>query len=88
MGSLEWMNIIYMSPELEQSASKPVRLETSVNGLDADQVLLTDFFGLNSTRAESKKSALKDLSLRASEGNLEAARELLTQMTKGMETVK
>jgi predicted ATPase len=88
VGSLEWMNIIYMSPELEQSASKPVRLETSVNGLDADQVLLTDFFGLTSTRAESKKSALKDLSLRASEGNLEAARELLTQMTKGMETVK
>ncbi len=49
VGSLEWMNIIVMT-EVEGQASQAQRIAQAVYGLDADQVLLTDFFGLESTR--------------------------------------
>ncbi|MCI0421359.1 MAG: AAA family ATPase, partial [Acidobacteria bacterium] len=45
VGSLEWMNIMLMAPGPQQT-TKAKRLESAVHGLDADQVLLTDFFGL------------------------------------------
>jgi predicted ATP-binding protein involved in virulence len=47
VGSLEWMNIIVMAPEPD-GASTATRLTQAVHGLDADQVLLTEFFGLES----------------------------------------
>jgi hypothetical protein len=84
VGSLEWMNIIVMRPGPKQS-SKAERLERAVHGLDADQVLLTDFFGMDSTRAPGKKRTLKELTLRAREGDNEAAKELLAQMSRGTE---
>jgi predicted ATP-binding protein involved in virulence len=84
VGSLEWMNIILMSPGPKQS-SRPTRIEWAVHGLDADQVLLTDFFGLESTRAASKKRRLKDLTLQARGGNTEAAGKLLVEMSRGLE---
>lgn len=84
VGSLEWMNIILMSPAPRQS-SQPKRLESAVHGLDADQVLLTDFFGLESTRAHGKKRRLKDLTLQARQGDTDAAKELLDEMSEGLE---
>lgn len=83
-GSLEWMNIIVMSPGPKQSAQAK-RIEQPVHGLDADQVLLTDFFGLESTRTPARTRDLKTLSLKAREGDTEAARQLLEQMSRGME---
>src|SRR5262249_30633759 len=77
-GSLEWMNIILMAPSARQSI-RPKRIETAIHGLDADQVLLTDFFGLESTRAPGKKRQLKDLTLQAREGDSEAAKKLLDE---------
>lgn len=84
VGSLEWMNIIVMKsgPNL---SSKAGRIRWAVHGLDADQVLLTDFFGLKSTRAPGRKRTLKNLSLRAREGDANAARQLLTAMSGGTE---
>jgi putative AbiEii toxin of type IV toxin-antitoxin system len=79
VGSLEWMNIILMVPAPRQ-ASQPKRIEWAVHGLDADQILLTDFFGLKSTRAEGKKRALK-----AREGDADAAKQLLDEMSRGLE---
>ena len=87
VGSLEWMNIIVMQPGAKQSSTAK-RIEWAVHGLDADQVLLTDFFGMKSTRAPGKKRTLKELSLKAREGDTEAAKELLTQMSQGVEAVK
>ena len=87
VGSLEWMNIIVMQPGTKQSSTTK-RIEWAVHGLDADQVLLTDFFGMESTRAPGKKRILKELTLRARKGDTEAAKELLEQMSRGVEAVK
>jgi len=84
VGSLEWMNIIVMIPGPKQS-SQAKRIEQAVYGLDADQVLLTDFFGLKSTRAPEKSRKLKELTLKAREGDTEAAKQVLEQMSQGME---
>ncbi|MEL7360135.1 MAG: AAA family ATPase [Cyanobacteria bacterium J06560_6] len=86
VGSLEWMNMIMMKP-VEGQASKLKRLEQTVHGLDADQVLLTDYFGLKSTRTSKQAKKLKDLTLRAREGEPEAALELLKQMSRKQETL-
>lgn len=84
VGSLEWMNIILMKPASKQS-SKAQRIESAVHGLDADQILLTDFFGLSSTRAAGKKRTLKELSRKARDGDIEAAKQILEAMSTGME---
>ena len=84
VGSLEWMNIILMAPAPRQ-ASRLKRVEWPIHGLDADQILLADFFGLESTRADKKKRALKDLTLRAREGDTDAAKQLLAAMSRGLE---
>lgn len=86
VGGLEWMNIIVMAPEPGQ-ASKATRYRQAVYGLDADQVLLTDFFGLESTRAPEKSSVLRELTIRAREGDTQAAKQLLEEMSRGMEDV-
>lgn len=84
VGSLEWMNIILMSPGTKQS-SRPEHIQWAIHGLDADQVLLTEFFGLESTRVASKKRQLKNLTLQAREGDAGAAKKLLDEMSRGLE---
>ena len=84
VGSLEWMNIIQMEPGPKQS-SKARRIKEGIHGLDADQILLTDFFGMKSTRSPSKESQLQRLTEKAREGDTAAAKELLRQLSKGME---
>lgn len=84
VGGLEWMNIIVMTPEPAQ-ASKATRIKQTVYGLDADQILLTNFFGLESTRAPEKSRVLKDLTLKARQGDTQAAKQLLEAMSRGME---
>lgn len=85
VGSLEWMNIIVMEAK-GISKSVPRRVEAPVHGLDADQVLLTDFFGMESTRVPSKQRRLKELTLRARDGNLTAANQLMQEMSRGTES--
>lgn len=84
VGSLQWMNILTMCPVSGQ-ATKPRRIPEPVHGLDADQVLLTDFFGLESTRADGREKRIKNLSLQASRGDQEAALQLLRAMSYGGE---
>lgn len=86
VSSLEWMNIIMLSPGPKQT-SVPKRIEWAVHGLDADQILLTDFFGLRTTRGEGKKRELNELSLKARDGDKEAAKQVLLAMSSGMEAV-
>jgi len=82
-GSLEWMNIILMASGPNQS-SRPRRIEEAIHGLDADQILLTDFFGMRSTRAPAKESQLKKLTEKAREGDITAAKQLLRELGRGM----
>jgi len=86
VGSLEWMNIIVMQSGPKQS-SVARRLPEPVHGLDADQVLLTDFFGLETTRAEPKHKRMKQLTLAARDGDKNAAEQLLEELSAGIEEV-
>ena len=86
VGSLEWMNILVMKPGPDQSADVQ-RIRSAIHGLDADQVLVTEFFGLESTRAESKQRQLKELTLKARDGDATAAKALLEEMSRGVEEV-
>ena len=87
VGSLEWMNIILMAPGSHQS-TEAKRVEFAVHGLDADQVLLTEFFGLESTRAPGRQRLLKELTLKARHGDKSAAKQLLDTMSQGMEATE
>lgn len=87
VGSLEWMNIIVMQPG-PSGSSRATRLAEAVHGLDADQVLLTDFFGMESTRVDVKDRQMKELTLKARSGDDKAAMKLLNIWSKGLEEVK
>ncbi len=82
--SLEPENILLMSAGPKHSA-KPIRFERSIHGLDADQVLLTEYFGLKTTRAGEKPQRLKDLTLKARGGDAKAALQLLAELSSGQE---
>lgn len=82
VGSLDWANIVVMTAERRQ-ASGMKRIEAAVNGLDADQILLTEFFGLDSTRSLGAARTLKELTLKARSGDPEAAKQLLKHMATG-----
>ena len=84
VGSLEWMNIIVMETGAKQS-SRPRRLEEAVHGLDADQILLSSYFGMSTTRTRRKESRLQSLTKDARSGDLEAAKELLRELKSGTE---
>jgi len=82
VSSVEWMNIITMVTDKHQ-ASKAKRVPYQINGLDADQVLISDFFGLSSTRTELRSNELKKLTLKSGKGDKAAAKELLKMLVKG-----
>lgn len=84
LGSLEWMNVWVMKSD-GSGATQPERVDRAVHGLDADQLLLTDFFGLESTRAGGKTKELHSLALAARDGDIHAATRLLKAMSKGSE---
>jgi len=83
--SLEWMNIITLKHASRSNQTHVRRLEQSIHGLDADQVLISDFFGLSSTRAKAKSSKLDELTLKARRGDDAAARRLIAELANGME---
>ena len=82
-GTLERTNVIRL--RLRGNRSSVQRAEESIHGLDADQVLLTNLFGLTSTRARSKDRQLDDLTRRARSGDTDAARQLIEAMATGLE---
>jgi len=86
VGALQWMNIIVMKQGSRGSSAS--RLETAVHGLDADQILLTEFFGLPSTRAGGRSREIKEIALKARDGDPEAARRLLVELSRGEEAAR
>jgi hypothetical protein len=83
--SLEWMNITTLKLAAKTNRTIVKRLKEGIHGLDADQVLLTDFFGLKSTRAPGKVSQLEKLKRKARHGDQEAARKIILAMSQGTE---
>lgn len=87
VGSLEWMNIIVMEAGPKQS-SVAKRIDLPIHGLDADQVLLTDYFGMATTRTPSQATRLAKLSQKATKGDEESAKLLLKELTSGKEATR
>jgi predicted ATP-binding protein involved in virulence len=87
-GSLEWMNITTLKLQGKTNRTSAVRLKESIHGLDADQVLISSFFGLSTTRAPEKARQLDDLTRRARDGDDEAAMRVVSELAKGLETVE
>jgi len=83
--SLEWMNIYVLKLNAKANRATARRLKQSIHGLDADQVLLSKFFGLSSTVAGAKRRQLDDITDRIRSGDKSAALELIQQMSSGTE---
>ena len=86
-GSLESMNV-HTLKLTQANTTKVGQLIDGIHGLDADQILLTDLFGLKTTRAQAKTTKLKTLTKRARAGDSDAARQLVTQLASGMEDLE
>ena len=84
-GSLEWMNIIKLTLGAKTNRTIAERLRESIHGLDADQILLTDFFGLKTTIAPAKRGQLDEITDRIRSGDRNAPLELIRQMSRGTE---
>ncbi len=85
VGSLEWQNILTLRPKADGSSGLE-RLRVPVHGLDADQVLLTDLFGLETTRADDDGS--RALAASAQAGDVQAALKLLQHASHGSEPTR
>lgn len=87
VGSLEWMNILKMH-RMPGKVTRAERIREAVHGLDADQVLVTKFFDMGSTRVGVKETRLKELSQKANTGDRKAAEQLVHEWSKGLEKKK
>ena len=93
VGSVEWSNIHVLG------ADGPVQTPDAVSGLSAEQILLSPYFGLQTTRSDRKIEELRDLeqkaqktvATRTTEENddhaLEAAMEFMRSLTVGTEAL-
>ena len=74
--SLEADNIV-LAHEEEPGRSVLDRIDAEIHGLSAEQVLLSSYFGLETTRAPDTVSDLEDLARRAVEGDKQATLDYL-----------
>ena len=79
MGSLEWRNVIIARQR--RSGSALDRVEVDISKLDADQILLTELFGLNSTRSKGQTLRLRKLLEGARGGDSLSARKLMAELS-------
>ncbi len=83
-GSLQWVNLIALEPGDAQSTVLARKI-VPIHGLDADQVLLSPFFALNTTRTGLRAQKLRELRDRARSGNRDAALQVMKELTHGSE---
>lgn len=83
-GSVEWMNITRLYLDKQHRTGIDPYVE-SVHGLDADQILVSELFGLTSTRAKSKENQLAKLTRLARLGDEQAAKDLILELARGTE---
>ena len=80
VGSLDWRNVI-VAQQRRDGSSALKRVEANVSQMDADQILLTDLFGLGSTRSGSQSRRIRKLLDDVREGDTEAARTLMAELS-------
>lgn len=80
-GTLHAANLRVIEPD-ETGASGIRRLEERVHGLNADQILLSSYFGLTSTRAPEAVNELRELSRRARTGDQDAVKSFLLKLSQ------
>lgn len=83
-GTLNAKNIFVLEMD-GQGASTIRQLEEPIHGLNADQILLSSYFNLDTTRAPEAVDELRDLSRRAMGGDSKAALTFLEKITGGTE---
>jgi len=86
-GSVEWMNVVHLQLDSQHRTSID-QFEESIHGLDADQILVSSLFGLESTRASTKRDELHNLTVKARKGDKIAAKKLISAMAMGLEKRK
>ncbi len=79
-GSLEWQNII-VARQQRSGSSTLGRFRIDVSRLDADQILLSELFGLGSTRSGNQTRRMRELLERARRGDVDAAGHLMDEMS-------
>lgn len=80
VGSLEWQNVI-IARQRKNGSSSLERAMVDVSKLDADQILLTELFGLESTRSGSQTRRIRKLLERTREGDPDAAQTLMAELS-------
>jgi len=85
VGSVEWMNILTLQTDPATNETDIKRFRQSVHGLDPDQILLSEFFGLESTTGALKQQKIDELTARIRSGDKAAALQLANVMNSGLE---
>jgi hypothetical protein len=80
-GTLQSANIIVAREDEQTGLSSLHRIDAEVHGLNAEQVLLSSYFGLASSRSPDAVQTLTDLALRAVEGDPRATTQYLSALT-------
>ena len=80
VGSLDWRNVI-VARQRKDGSSILEQVEVGVAKMDADQILLTDLFGLETTRSGTQSHRTRRLIERAREGDADAARLLMADLS-------
>ena len=78
-GSLESGNVVRVNRD-DAGASVVVRPMSALHGLSAEQVLLSPYFDMESTRSPDAVLSLQARALRAADGDVTAAREFVEQL--------
>lgn len=80
VGSLDWRNVI-VARQRKDGSSILEQVEVGIAKMDADQILLTDLFGLETTRSGTQSRRTRRLIERAREGDADAARLLMADLS-------
>jgi hypothetical protein len=84
-GTLQAKNIRLIAPD-ETGASSISLLDERIHGLNADQILVSSYFGLDTTRAPDAVDELRALSQEARHGGLDAVREFMQKLAGSSES--
>lgn len=79
-GTLQAANIRLIEPD-ETGASTIQRINERIHGLNADQILVSSYFGLESTRAPEAVNTLRSLSRKARRGDDDAVYAFLKELS-------
>ncbi|NBB11067.1 AAA family ATPase [Pseudomonas sp. SLFW] len=84
VGSLSSNNLYVLEYDQEEAASVIKRLPEIVQGKNSDQILLSPYFGLDTTRSAMAAETLSELARRAEAGDPDAALNYLKVMSRGI----